>query len=69
MCEATPYMEATTACCGISAVDHTLQCCITYIPQHGAFDLYLKCSTYIDMYCWAISNGSGQSGFGAKSQQ
>ena len=36
MCKVTPYMETTTACCGISVIYHTLQCYITYIPQRGA---------------------------------
>jgi len=49
MCEVIAYMEATTACRGISLTYHTLQCCITYTPWHGAFDLYLKCGTYT--YC------------------
>jgi len=36
MCEVTLYMEAATACHGISVIYHTLQCFITYIPWRGA---------------------------------
>ena len=43
MCEVTPYMEATTACRGISLIYHTLQCYITYTTWCNAFDLYHKC--------------------------
>jgi len=33
MCEVTPYMEATTTCCGISVVAVLYR---LYIPQRGA---------------------------------
>ena len=39
-------MEATTACHGISLINHTLQYYITYIPWQGIFDLNYKGFTY-----------------------
>ena len=36
MCKVTPYMEAATACHGISVICHTLQYYIIYIPWCSA---------------------------------
>ena len=36
MCGVTPYMEVTTAWCGISLIHHALQGYITYIPRCSA---------------------------------
>ena len=47
MCEVTPYMVSIATKRGISVIYHSLQWYISYIPQHGAFDLNHRCGIYI----------------------
>ena len=47
MCEVTPYMVSIATKRGISVIYHSLLWYISYIPQHGAFDLNHRCGIYI----------------------